>query len=95
MLPLLDEIEDKEWHWLNRRGLIYPECLHIEYPAAFDLILPGPATIPLLHMLEEYSKLVPPFRDLVSVSYIWCCSLGMNEISPTCLALLFVSFLQV
>lgn len=92
--PQPDKIEDQEWHWFNRRGLIYPERLHIGYPVAFELILPGPAAVPLVHMLEEYSKLVPPFRDLVSISYIWCRSLGMNEISPTCLALLFVSFLQ-
>ena len=88
----------KEWLKLDhipRRGLIYPERLRIEHPIPFDLILPGPTTNPLVHMLEEYSKLVPAFRDLVSISYLWCHSLGMREISPTCLALLFVSFLQV
>ena len=74
---------------------MYPERLRIEYPVAFDLILPGPATMSLVHMLEEYSKLVPTFRELVSLSYIWCCSLGAREITPTCLAMLFVSFLQV
>ena len=92
--------DDGSTEWLRfnhipRRGLIYPERLRIEHPIAFDLILPGPTTIPLVHMLEEYSKLVPDFRDLVSISYLWCHSLGMREISPTCLALLFVSFLQV
>ena len=90
--------ESTEWLSLNhisRRGLIYPERLRIEHPIAFDLILPGPATVPLVRMLEEYSKLVPAFRDLVSISYLWCHSLGMSEVSPTCLALLFVSFLQV
>ena len=90
--------EDMEWLRFNRiprEGLVYPERLHIEHPITFDLILPGPATVPLVRMLEEYSKLVPAFRDLVSISYIWCHSLGMEEISPTCLALLFVSFLQV
>ena len=91
---------DGSTDWLRfnhipRRGLIYPERLCIEHPIAFDLILPGPATIPLVHMLEGYSRLAPDFRDLVSISYLWCHSLGMREISPTCLALLFVSFLQV
>lgn len=80
---------------IPRRGLVYPERLHIEHPVAFDLILPGPTTVPLVRMLEEYCKLDPAFRDLVSISYVWCHSLGMREISPTCLALLFVSFLQV
>ena len=87
-----------EWlrfNYIPRRGLIYPERLHVEHPIAFDLILPGPATIPLVRMLKEYSELVPAFHDLVSISYLWCHSLGMREISPTCLALLFVSFLQV
>jgi hypothetical protein len=93
--PQTEDIKDQDWLWLNRRGLVYPERLHIEYPIAFDLILPGPATVPLVRMLEKYSELSPAFRDLVSVSYLWCHSLGMNEISPTCLALLFVSFLQV
>lgn len=96
--PQVEITEHQEWlrfKHIHRRGLIYPERLHVEYPIAFDLILPGPATIPLVRMLEEYSKLVPGFRDLVSISYIWCLSLGMREISPTCLALLFVSFLQV
>jgi len=90
--------ESTEWLGINhipRRGLIYPERLRIEHPIAFDLILPGPATVPLMRMLEEYSKLVPAFRDLVSISYLWCHSLGMRDISPTCLTLLFVSFLQV
>lgn len=93
-----EDSENREWLKFNhipRRGLIYPERLRIDHPIAFDLILPGPATIPLVRMLEEYSKLVPTFRDLVSISYLWCHSLGMREISPTCLALLFVSFLQV
>lgn len=97
-LPQGEGNESTEWLRLNhipRRGLIYPERLHIEHPIPFDLILPGPATAPLVRMLEEYSKLVPAFRDLVSISYLWCHSLGMREISPTCLALLFVSFLQV
>ena len=94
----MEDNENTEWprfDHIPRRGLIYPERLHIEHPIEFDLILPGPATVPLVRMLEEYSKLVPAFRDLVSISYIWCHSLGMEEISPTCLALLFVSFLQV
>jgi hypothetical protein len=93
-----EDDENTEWLRFNRiprEGLVYPERLHIGHPIAFDLILPGPATVPLMRMLEEYSKLVPAFRDLVSISYIWCHSLGMEEISPTCLALLFVSFLQV
>lgn len=93
--PLADYGKNTEFNYIPRRGLIYPECLHIEHPIAFDLILPGPTVIPLVRMLEEYSKLVPDFRDLVSISYLWCHSLGMREISPTCLALLFVSFLQV
>jgi hypothetical protein len=90
--------ESTEWLSFNhipRRGLIYPERLRIEHPFAFELILPGPTTVPLIRMLEEYSSLVPAFRDLVSISYLWCHSLDMREISPTCLALLFVSFLQV
>jgi len=92
--------QTKSTEWLDldyipRRGLVYPERLHIDHPVAFDLILPGPATAPLMRMLEDYSKLVPEFHDLVSISYLWCHSLGMSEISPTCLALLFVSFLQV
>ena len=89
--------ESAEWLRFNhpRRGLVYPERLRIEHPIEFDLILPGPATIPLARMLEGYSKLVPAFHDLVSISYLWCHSLGMREISPTCLAMLFVSFLQV
>lgn len=94
----MEDTEDEEWlgfEHIPRRGLVYPERLRVEYPVAFDLILPGPATIPLVHMLEEYSKLFPAFCDLVSVSYLWCHSLGMREISPICLALLFVSFLQV
>jgi hypothetical protein len=97
-LPQTDGAENQEWFRFNhisRRGLIYPERLRIEYPVSFDLILPGPAVIPLVHMLEEFSGLVPAFRDLVSISYVWCLSLGMREISPACLALLFVSFLQV
>lgn len=97
-LPQKEVVVDQEWLRFNhipRRGLIYPERLRVEYPVAFDLILPGPATIPLVHMLEEYSKLVPAFHHLVSISYFWCHSLGMREISPTCLALLFISFLQV
>ena len=96
--PQTEDAENREWSTFNhipRRGLIYPERLRVEYPVAFDLILPGPATIPLVNMLEEYSKLVPAFRDLVSILYLWSHSLGMREISPTCLALLFVSFLQV
>jgi len=96
--PQAEGDESAEWLSFNhmpRRGLVYPERLRIEHPIAFDLILPGPATVPLVCMLEEYSKLFPAFRDLVSVSYIWCQSLGMSEISPTCLALLFASFLQV
>jgi len=96
--PQTEDDENTEWLKFNhipKRGLVYPERLRIEHPIAFDLILPGPATTPLVRMLEEYSKLVPAFRDLVSVSYLWCHSLGMREISPTCLALLFVSFLQV
>ena len=96
--PQGERSESTEWLRLNhipRRGLIYPERLLIEHPVAFDLILPGPATVPLVRMLEEYSKLVPAFRDLVSILYLWCHSLGMGEVSPTCLALLFVSFLQV
>ena len=90
--------ESSEWLSFNhipRRGLIYPERLRIEHPIAFELILPGPTTVPLVRVLEEYSKLAPAFRDLISVSYLWCHSLDMKEISPTCLALLFVSFLQV
>lgn len=87
--------ENTEFSYIPRRGLIYPERLRVEHPIAFDLILPGPTIIPLVRMLEEYSELVPDFRDLVSISYLWCHSLGMREISPTCLALLFVSFLQV
>lgn len=97
-LPPTEDGESPEWLSFNhipRRGLIYPERLHIEHPIAFELILPGPTTVPLARVLEEYSKLVPAFRDLVSVSYLWCHSLDMKEISPTCLALLFVSFLQV
>ena len=97
-LPQPEDIEDQEWlrfGYIPRRGLVYPERLRVEYPIAFDLIMPGPATIPLVRMLEEYSKLVPAFHDLVSISYLWCHSLGMREMSPTCLALLFVSFLQV
>lgn len=93
-----EEGENTEWlrfNYIPRQGLVYPERLCIEHPIAFDLILPGPTTVPLVRMLEEYSKLVPAFRDLVSISYLWCHSLGMSEISPTCLALLFVSFLQV
>ena len=96
--PQAGNNESTEWLRFNRvprRGLIYPERLHVEHPIAFDLILPGPATTPLVRMLEGYSKLVPAFRDMVSISYLWCHSLGMKEISPTCLALLFVSFLQV
>jgi len=93
--PHTEDIKDQEWFWFTRRGLVYPERLHIESPIAFDLILPGPATTSLVRMLEKYSELFPAFRDLVSVSYLWCHSLGMTEISPTCLALLFVSFLQV
>jgi len=92
--------DDENTDWLRfnripRRGLVYPERLRVEHPVAFDLILPGPTTIPLVRMLEEYSELVPVFRELVSISYLWCHSLSMSEISPTCLALLFVSFLQV
>ena len=90
--------ESAEWlrfNRISRRGLVYPERLRIEHPIAFDLILPGPATTPLARMLGEYSKLVPAFHDLVSILYLWCHSLGMREISPACLALLFVSFLQV
>jgi len=93
--PQAEDEENTEFNRIPRRGLIYPERLHVENPIAFDLILPGPTTIPLVRMLEEYSELVPDFRDLVSISYLWCHSLGMTEISPTCLALLFVSFLQV
>ena len=93
--PQTEDIKDQEWFWFNRRGLVYPERLHIESPIVFDLILPGPATTSLVRMLEKYSELFPGFRDLVSVSFLWCHSLGMTEISPTCLALLFVSFLQV
>ena len=96
--PPAGDDEIAEWLSFNhipRRGLIYPERLHIEHPLAFELILPGPTTVPLTRMLEEYSRLVPVFRDLVSISYLWCYSLDMKEISPTCLALLFLSFLQV
>ena len=96
--PQTEDGENTEWSEFNhipRRGLVYPERLRIEYPIPFELILPGPATVPLVRMLEEYSKLVPAFRDLVSISYLWCHFLGMTEMSPTCLALLFVSFLQV
>lgn len=96
--PQAEDDESTEWLRFNhipRRGVIYPERLRIEHPMAFDLILPGPTTVPLVRMLEEYSNLIPGFRDLVSISYLWCHSLGMREISPTCLALLFISFLQV
>ena len=93
--PQADYGETTEFNHIPTRGLIYPERLHVERPIPFDLILPGPTVIPLVRMLEEYSKLVPDFRDLVSISYLWCHSLGMREISPTCLGLLFVSFLQV
>lgn len=97
-LPQTGGSENQEWHGFDsipRRGLIYPERLLVEYPVPFELILPGPATMPLVHMLNEFNNPIPAFRDLVSISYLWCYSLGMKEISPTCLALLLVSFMQV
>ena len=79
--------------------LTYPPVLYAEHVSKgtmpFFLSPPMPTHLPLLHLLHAYCSLNQSFADLVSLILLWVRSIDLPQLTPTCVALMVIGFLQV
>jgi hypothetical protein len=80
---------------IPRREILYPVRLRVDHPISFDLILPGPTIVPLIDLLSAYSTIAPEVPQLITLLFLFLKSFDIREMTPTCIALLVVGFLQV
>ncbi|KAF8576340.1 hypothetical protein K439DRAFT_1640587 [Ramaria rubella] len=78
--------------------LTYPPVLYAEHSSnatlPFFLSTPMPTYQPLKQLLQAYSSINPSFPDAISIITLWVRSINMPQITPACIALMFIGFLQ-
>lgn len=75
----------------------YPAVLHAQGKDSllpFNLSPPAPTLIPLNELFRKYFH-TDLYKKLVTFIYYWTQTIGMGQLSPTCVALMVIVFLQV
>lgn len=79
--------------------LTYPIVLHAEHISdatmPFFLSPPMPTHLPLVQLLAAYCSLNCSYSDLIALIFIWIRSIDLPQLTPTCIALMVIGYLQV
>ncbi|KDQ16694.1 hypothetical protein BOTBODRAFT_238268 [Botryobasidium botryosum FD-172 SS1] len=60
----------------------------------FTISPPSPCRIVLLDLLRAYCNVYPPLRELISFIHLWAQSHQLAGITPLCLSLMTIAYLQ-
>ena len=79
--------------------LTYPPVLYTEHMSdktmPFFLSPPMPTHLPLVRLLNAYFSFSRTYSDLVTLVFLWIRSIDLPQLTPTCIALMVIGFLQV
>lgn len=96
--PLSTSWHNLPWPKSDRermKELLYPPTLEAIVPTTFYLTLPGASVLSLVHLLRTYCSISEQIPQFISLLFIWTRSLGMYELTPMCISLMAIQFLQV
>lgn len=81
------------------RHLTYPPVLFAEHTSGatgpFFLSPPVPTHMPLIRLLRTYASINKGIPDLITLIILWTRSINLPELTPTCVALMVIGWLQV
>lgn len=79
--------------------LTYPPVLYAEHTSQatmpFFLSPPMPTHLPLVRLLQAYCSFNGSYSDFISLVFLWIRSIDLPQLSPTCIALMVIGYLQV
>ncbi|KAI0795040.1 hypothetical protein C8Q75DRAFT_730862 [Abortiporus biennis] len=73
----------------------YPLQLEVHSPRLFTIRTPGPTITRLVSLLKAYTTSSRSLRDLIAFWYILIRSAGIQDLSPTCAALMAIQSCQM
>ncbi|KAF8513086.1 hypothetical protein JB92DRAFT_2925360 [Gautieria morchelliformis] len=79
--------------------LTYPPVLYAQHVTdatlPFFLSPPMPTHLPLLRLLRAYCSINGSYADFISLILLWVRSIDLPQLTPTCIALMVIGYLQV
>jgi hypothetical protein len=79
--------------------LTYPPVLYAQHVTdatmPFFLSPPMPTHLPLLRLLRAYCSMNTSYADFISLVFLWVRSIDLPQLTPTCIALMVIGYLQV